>query len=136
MIWFQILAIVGILALVVFFIVNRGTARASAGVKLLFVAFVAFGLYAMFRQDDITWLANRLGIQRGLDLVLFLLVIAFAFTTVSTYLRFRDLDVRYARLARAIALQNAESQTSGTGTAGTGTASGSAPQAPDDPPAP
>ncbi|NDK88823.1 DUF2304 domain-containing protein [Gordonia desulfuricans] len=114
MIWFQILAIVGILALVMFFIVNRGTARASAGVKLLFVAFVAFGLYAMFRQDDITWLANRLGIQRGLDLVLFLLVIAFAFTTVSTYLRFRDLEVRYARLARAIALQNAQPTIRGT----------------------
>ncbi|WP_439031435.1 DUF2304 domain-containing protein [Gordonia terrae] len=109
MIWFQILAILGLVALVGFFVVNRGTARASAGVKLLFVAFVGFGLYAMLRQDDVTWVANKIGIQRGLDLVLFLLVIAFAFTTVSTYLRFRDLEVKYARLARAIALQNAES---------------------------
>ena len=108
MIWFQILAILGIVALVGFFVVNRGTARASAGVKLLFVAFVVFGASAMLRQDDVPWVANKLGIQRGLDLVLFLLVIAFAFTTVSTYLRFRDLEVRYARLARAIALQNAE----------------------------
>ena len=86
MIWLQILAIVGLVVLVAFFVVNRGTARASAGVKILFVVFVAFGLYAMLRQDDITWLANKIGIQRGLDLVLFLLVIAFAFTTVSTYL--------------------------------------------------
>lgn len=108
MIWFQILAIVVILGLVGFFIVSRGTARASAGVKLLFVAFVVFGIYAMLRQDDVTWVANKLGIQRGLDLVLFLIVIAFAFTTVSTYLRFRDLEVKYARLARAIALQNAD----------------------------
>lgn len=108
MIWFQILAILGLVALVGFFVVNRGTARASAGVKLLFVAFIGFGLYAMLRQDDVTWVANKIGIQRGLDLVLFLLVIAFAFTTVSTYLRFRDLEVKYARLARAIALQDAE----------------------------
>lgn len=108
MIWFQILAIVVLAGLIAFFIVNRGTARASAGVKLLFVAFLVFGIYAMFRQTDVTWVANKLGIQRGLDLVLFLLVIAFAFTTVSTYLRFRDLEVRYSRLARAIALQNAE----------------------------
>ncbi|MDF6102160.1 DUF2304 domain-containing protein [Gordonia hongkongensis] len=116
MIWFQIFAILGLVALVGFFVVNRGTARASAGVKLLFVAFIGFGLYAMLRQDDVTWVANKIGIQRGLDLVLFLLVIAFAFTTVSTYLRFRDLEVKYARLARAIALQDAERENhSGTG---------------------
>lgn len=108
MIWFQIVAILGIVALVAFFVVNRGTARASAGVKLLFVAFDVFGVYAMLRQDDVTWVAKKFGIERGLDLVLFLLVLAFAFTTISTYLRFRDLEVRYARLARAIALQNAE----------------------------
>lgn len=108
MIWFQILAILVLVALVAFFVVSRGTARASAGVKILFVGFVVFGVYAMLRQDDVTWVANKLGIQRGLDLVLFLLVIAFAFTTISTYLRFRELEIRYARLARAVALQNAE----------------------------
>ncbi len=113
MIWFQVLAILGLIALVGFFVVNRGTARASAGVKLLFVAFIGFGVYAMLRQDDVTWVANKIGIQRGLDLVLFLLVIAFAFTTVSTYLRFRDLEVKYARLARAIALQYAERENRG-----------------------
>ncbi|MGV9712642.1 DUF2304 family protein [Gordonia sp. NPDC003424] len=110
MIWFQILAVLGILVLVGFFVANRGTARSSAGVKILFVVFVVFGVYAMLRQNDVTWVANKVGIQRGLDLVLFLLVIAFAFTTVSTYLRFRELDIRYARLARAIALQNAKDQ--------------------------
>lgn len=108
MVIFQVLAIAGLVALVTFFILNRGSARASAGVKLLFVAFVAFGVYAMLRQDDVTWVANKLGIQRGLDLVLFVLVIAFAFTTVSSYLRFRELEVRYARLARAVALQNVD----------------------------
>ena len=35
------------------------------------------------------------------------LVIAFIFTTISTYIRFKDLELRYARLARAVALQNA-----------------------------
>lgn len=110
MIWFQILSLLIVVALVGFFMANRGTAKASAGVKLLFVAFIVFGVYAMLRQNDITWIANKVGIQRGLDLVLFLLVIAFAFTTVSTYLRFRELEIRYAQLARAIALQNAESE--------------------------
>ena len=30
----------------------------------------------------------------------------FAFTTLSTWVRFREQELRYARLARAIALQN------------------------------
>lgn len=110
MIWFQVLSLLIVVALVGFFVANRGTAKSSAGVKLLFVGFIVFGVYAMLRQNDITWIANKVGIQRGLDLVLFLLVIAFAFTTVSTYLRFRELEIRYAQLARAIALQNAEAE--------------------------
>jgi hypothetical protein len=33
---------------------------------------------------------------------------AFSFTTLSTYMRFKDLELRYARLARAIALEGAQ----------------------------
>lgn len=107
MIAIQILLIAAALGLVWFFVTNRGNARSSAGVKLLFVAFVAFGVYAMLRPDDLTVIAGWVGVGRGTDLVLYCLVIAFAFTTVATYLRFRELEIRYARLARAVALQNA-----------------------------
>ncbi|MGC5257037.1 DUF2304 domain-containing protein [Gordonia sp. DT218] len=110
MIIIQILLVAAALGLVWYFITNRGNARASAGVKLLFVAFVVFGIYAMLRPNDITAVAEWVGVGRGTDLVLYCLVIAFAFTTVATYLRFRELEIRYARLARAIALQNAEKQ--------------------------
>ena len=94
-------------ALVVFFLSNRRKARAKAGVKIGFVVFVAFMVYAVLRPDDLTWVANRLGVQRGTDLVLYALVMAFAFVTVSTYVRFREQELRYARLARSVALQNA-----------------------------
>lgn len=93
--------------LVVFFLSNRRKARAKAGVKVGFVLFVVFMVYAVIRPDDLTWVANRLGVQRGTDLVLYTLVMAFAFVTVSTYVRFREQELRYSRLARTIALQNA-----------------------------
>ena len=93
--------------LVVFFLSNRRKARAKAGVKVGFVLFVVFMVYAVIRPDDLTWVANRLGVQRGTDLVLYTLVMAFAFVTVSTYVRFREQELRYSRLARSIALQNA-----------------------------
>jgi hypothetical protein len=35
------------------------------------------------------------------------LIIAFAFTTLWTYMRFKDIELKYARLARAVALHNA-----------------------------
>lgn len=94
-------------ALVAFFLSNRRKARAKAGVKIGFVLFVVFMVYAVIRPDDLTWVANRLGVQRGTDLVLYALVMGFAFVTVSTYVRFREQELRYARLARSIALQNA-----------------------------
>ena len=94
-------------ALVAFFVANRRKARAKAGVKIGFVLFVVFMVYAVIRPDDLTWVANRLGVQRGTDLVLYALVMGFAFVTVSTYVRFREQELRYARLARTIALSNA-----------------------------
>lgn len=93
--------------LVAFFLSNRRKARAKAGVKIGFVLFVVFMVYAVIRPDDLTWLANQLGVQRGTDLVLYAVVMGFAFVTVSTYVRFREQELRYARLARSIALQNA-----------------------------
>jgi hypothetical protein len=52
--------------------------------------------------------AHWLGVDRGTDLMLYALIIAFSFTTLSTYLRFKDLELRYARLARAVALEGAQ----------------------------
>ena len=94
-------------ALVVFFLANRRKARAKAGVKIGFVLFVVFMVYAVIRPDDLTLVANALGVQRGTDLVLYALVMGFAFVTVSTYVRFREQELRYSRLARTIALQHA-----------------------------
>ena len=52
--------------------------------------------------------AHWLGVDRGTDLMLYALIIAFCFSTLNTYLRFKDLELRYARLARAIALEGAQ----------------------------
>ncbi|WP_260464635.1 DUF2304 domain-containing protein, partial [Corynebacterium bovis] len=94
-------------ALGLFFLSNRRKARAKAGVKIGFVVFVVASLWAVLRPDDLTVIAQWLGVTRGTDLLLYVLVIAFLFTTLSTYIRFREQELRYARLARAVALTNA-----------------------------
>lgn len=103
----QILLLLAMVALVVYFVANRRKARAKAGVKLGFVLFLAVCLWAIVRPDDLTVVANWIGVTRGTDLLLYILVLAFVFTTVSSYIRFREQELRYARLARAIALKTA-----------------------------
>jgi len=82
---------------------NQAVAFVGWGVLL----FVVAAVYAVLRPDDTTVVANWLGVDRGADLLTYALVIAFVFTTLSTYLRFKELELRYARLAREVALHNA-----------------------------
>jgi len=74
-------------------------------ISLPALLFVIAAVYAILRPDDTTVVANWLGVARGADLMEYALIIAFVFTTLSTYMRFKDLELKYARLARAVALQ-------------------------------
>jgi hypothetical protein len=106
--WIQGLLIASIFALVIYLVRSRRSAQTQAWVKVGFVLFVLAGVYAVLRPNDTTVVAHWLGVARGTDLMLYALIIAFCFSTVSTYLRFKDLELRYARLARAIALDGAQ----------------------------
>ena len=106
--WIQGLLIGSIFALVIYLVRSRRSAQSQAWVKVGFMLFVLAGVYAVLRPNDTTVVAHWLGVARGTDLMLYALIIAFSFSTLSTYLRFKDLELRYARLARAIALDSAQ----------------------------
>ena len=103
----QLVLIVATIALVAYFVQNRRKARTKASVKMGFVCFIIACVYSVLRPNDVTRFAHLLGVDRGTDLLLYTLFIAVMFTTLSTYIRFRELELRYARLARAVALTNA-----------------------------
>ncbi|WP_151641217.1 DUF2304 domain-containing protein [Corynebacterium sp. 11A] len=103
----QVVLLLATIGLAIFFVSKRKKARAKAWVKLGFVVFLFSCIWAIVRPDDLTVVANWLGVSRGTDLLLYLLVVAFMFTTISSYIRFREQELRYARLARAVALQTA-----------------------------
>ena len=107
--WIQGLLIASIFALVVFLLRSRRSVQSQAWVKVGFLAFMFAGVYAVLRPNDTTVVAHWLGVDRGTDLMLYALIVAFGFSTLNTYLRFKDLELRYARLARAIALEGARS---------------------------
>lgn len=104
--WIQVLLIVAIVTLVVYLLRSRRSAQARAWVKVGYVVFVMAAIYAIVRPDDTTVLANWLGVDRGSDLLGYALIVAFLFTTISTYMRFKDLELKYAQLARAVALES------------------------------
>jgi hypothetical protein len=106
--WIQALLIAAVVALLVFLLRSRGSVHARAWVKLGYVLFVVVAIFAVLQPNDTTVVANWVGVDRGTDLMLYLLIIAFAFTTLTTYLHFRDVELRYTRLARAIALESAQ----------------------------
>jgi small membrane protein len=106
--WIQGLLIASIFALVVFLLRSRRSVQSQAWVKVAFLAFMFAGVYAVLRPNDTTVVAHWLGVDRGTDLMLYALIVAFGFSTLNAYLRFKDLELRYARLARAVALEGAQ----------------------------
>ena len=105
--WIQALLIAAVITLLVYLLRSRRSAQARAWVKVGYVVFVVAAVYAILRPDDTTVLANWLGVDRGSDLLGYALIIVFLFTTLSTYMRFKDLELKYAQLARAVALEGA-----------------------------
>ncbi|KAA0097563.1 DUF2304 domain-containing protein [Mycolicibacterium sp. P1-18] len=105
--WIQVLLIAAVLVILVYLLRSRRSAQAKAWVKIGYVLFVLAAVYAIVRPDDTTVVANWLGVDRGADLLEYALIVAFLFTTISTYMRFKDLELRYAQLTRAVALEGA-----------------------------
>jgi hypothetical protein len=119
----KILLLTGI-AVVGYFAV-RGSRRAlhravwRGGVVVALVAAVVSVVF----PNALTWVAHKVGVGRGADLLLYLLTIAFMLVSVVLFRRLADLERKYVALARAAAILQADGDTSRTATAETDRAS-------------
>jgi hypothetical protein len=102
----QILLIAVVIAVVARLFRSRG-ARAQAIRRLGLVLFAAFAVVSILFPEVWNRIAHVVGVGRGTDMVLYALVVAFLSFTVTTYLRFRELETRYTKLARRLALDEA-----------------------------
>jgi hypothetical protein len=103
----QALLILAAVLLFILFLRRSQTARLQAFKRIGFLLFCAFGVLAVLKPDVMTWLANRVGVGRGTDLLLYMLTVIFGFFALNTYLRFKDTERRLTRLARAMAIRDA-----------------------------
>jgi hypothetical protein len=104
----QAVLVVALVGVLVLFTRREHGVRMQVGKRLSFVAFIGVNVYGVLRPDDLTWLANRVGVGRGADLLLYGLLVSAVFLVVNTALRFRGVDRQLTDLVRAMALQDAE----------------------------
>lgn len=107
------LLVLAALLLFVFFLHRAHTARLQAFKRIGFMLFCLFGVIAVINPGVMTWLANRVGVGRGTDLLLYILTVVFGFFSLNTYLRFKDTERRLTRLARAMAIRDAVAPAAG-----------------------
>ena len=106
--WIQFLLIAAFVVVAVVEVrQGGGGARHLAIRRLLLVGLVAFAVFSVLFPEWLSWVAERLGVGRGTDLVLYALVVAFISYVVTTHRRMVALDRKITVLARRLALEEA-----------------------------
>jgi small membrane protein len=104
----QIVLVIAALGALFYFVRSGQNVGVRASKRLAFAGFVLLNIYAVLRPDDVTWVARQLGIGRGTDLLVYLLVMAFVFGVLNSYLRDREISQHLTNLARQLAIRDAE----------------------------
>ena len=91
---------------------SRASLRGQARRKLLAGLTVIVGVLAVVFPSATQWAADRVGVTRGTDLLFYVLVLVVIYLFGSTSVRFREQEARLVRLARQLALAEAESRSS------------------------
>ncbi|HZN46012.1 MAG TPA: DUF2304 domain-containing protein [Ramlibacter sp.] len=106
--WIKLLLLAAVLLTLVWFVRSEHTLRLRASKKLAFFAFVLLFIYAVLRPDDLSKVANWVGVGRGADLLLYLLAVGVVFIALNFYLKVRQLERAMTDLAREVAVREGE----------------------------
>ncbi len=104
----KVLLISATLAFGVFLLRERTPGAHLALRRIAGSALVVLGVVAIAFPDTTVWAAHLVGVKRGTDLLLYLFVMTFLFTTVACYQRIHQLDRRITDLTREIALRDGD----------------------------
>lgn len=104
----QLLLIPAVVLAVVLSLRSRQSLRGQARRKIFAAITVAVGTVAVIFPNLLQVLADAVGVTRGVDLMLYALVLIIIYMIGSTSVRFREQEARMVRLARELALAEAE----------------------------
>ena len=77
---------------------------------VLLLLFIATGIFFVFFPGLTTKVANRLGVGRGTDLVLYLCIIFFLFVVLRLYARIRKLEQTVTKIVRDNSIRSVNSK--------------------------
>lgn len=103
----KVILVISILSVLLWVFRNRHRVGVRAGARVAMLALAVFAVVSIIDTDIPQELANLVGVTRGTDLVLYALVLAFAFTSTGLYFRSRELDRRMVLVVRANAIRDA-----------------------------
>lgn len=105
--WVKVpLILFAVLALVALFR-NRQRVELRAGSRILAIVLAAAAIASIADPGIMQRFAELLGVGRGTDLLLYILVVVFTLTSLGLYFRIRESDQRVRKLARALAIERA-----------------------------
>ncbi|OKL48451.1 hypothetical protein BSR29_00755 [Boudabousia liubingyangii] len=102
----KILLLLGVALIAYFTLRVPHGQRSLATRRLTLIAFMFFAVFAIIWPSLVTKIASFLGVGRGADLVLYLLVIAFFANLATSYRRSLASEQKLTRLARNVALSD------------------------------
>jgi small membrane protein len=103
----KLVLVTSFLLLLVWAFRNRRRVGLQAGGRLLAVGVAVLAVASVLHPDLTQWIAERLGVTRGTDLVLYLFIVVASTTAVFSRLRARDLEHRLREVVRVMALRDA-----------------------------
>ncbi len=84
----------------------RGPTHRQVALRRMFgLGLAGVGVVAVIWPDLTTQAANRVGVGRGTDLVLYLAVLGFGFVSIAVYQRISTLESQITQLTRELALR-------------------------------
>lgn len=104
---FQIILVACVVILLLRFLGNPTSSKTQAWKKLLGVGFSLLALIIILLPELANKAAHLLGIGRGADLLLYLLTIAFIFSSISAYITSKKQQADIVKITRKLAIEQA-----------------------------
>jgi hypothetical protein len=100
--WSQVLLVLFILAFIIYVVRLRNVLTD----RIIFLVSALIGIAFVIRPNLATYLANLIGIGRGADLLLYLMIIFSLFFSVTVLAEIKKVDAKLTDVVRKIALMN------------------------------
>ncbi|WP_096380308.1 DUF2304 domain-containing protein [Aurantimicrobium minutum] len=104
--WVQIALILALIFVLVYLVRSKPSAKQLAIGRLVIIFAVICGVVVIIAPGVLTSFANFLGVGRGTDLLVYVLIIAFLINAVSNYKKNIETSRKITKLARAVCLEN------------------------------